>query len=29
MALRHWVELGEHIDLNGIPDCSIALSEAA
>jgi hypothetical protein len=28
-ARRHWVELGEHIDLRGMPDCSIALGEAA
>ena len=29
MALRHWVELGEHIDLNGMPDCSIVLDKVA
>ena len=21
-ALRHWVELGQYIDLTGVPDCS-------
>ena len=29
VALRHWVELGEHIDLTGVPHCSSYLGEAA
>jgi len=29
MATRHWVELGDYIDLQGMPDCSLALKEAA
>jgi len=29
MATRHWVELGDYIDLQGVPDCSLALNEAA
>jgi hypothetical protein len=29
MAVRHWVELGEYMDLSEIPDCSISLDQAA
>jgi hypothetical protein len=28
-ALRHWVELGEYVDLAGAPHCSAVLAEAA
>ncbi len=28
-ALRHWVEMGEHIDLAGVPRCCAFLEEAA
>ena len=28
-ALRHWVELGEHLNLKGVPDSSILLGWAA
>jgi hypothetical protein len=28
-ALRYWVELGEHIDLAGVPHCCAFLEEAA
>jgi len=28
-ALRHWVEMGEHIDLAGVPHCCVFLEEAA
>jgi hypothetical protein len=29
VALRHWVELGEHLNLRGVPDSSILLGWAA
>jgi len=29
MATRQWVELGEYIDLRGMPDRSLAVNEAA
>jgi hypothetical protein len=29
MASRHWVDLGEYLDLSGVPDCSLALDRAA
>jgi hypothetical protein len=29
LATRHWVELGEYLDLTGVPDCSLALHRAA
>jgi hypothetical protein len=28
-ALRHWVELGNYIDLTGVPHCSLFFGEAA
>ena len=28
-ALRHWVDLGEYMDLAGAPHCSAGLAEAA
>jgi hypothetical protein len=28
-AIRHWVDLGEYVDLTDVPRCSVTLSHAA
>ena len=28
-AIRHWVDLGEYVDLAGVPRCSVTFSHAA